>query len=215
MRNSGTALQRRDAAGSRGMRSTDRPVGAGQPEPTGRSLGPTTRDRPMRPKKRTTRKKSRERFQKIQVDRFDKVAKDFRFEAVRTGEFRFRITAASDASRKSLTEIAQTIEPAKPLAPAFAAAILLQLATKLFREDEDDANVDPTENIANIDDTTGDTFEIELLHGPLQRTVLEIANKQECTTARAVEILLQGGAAVLSMQETLAEPHTHGDHKIH
>ena len=169
----------------------------------------------MRPKKMNTRKKSQERFQKIQVDLFDKVAKDFRFEAVRTGEFTFRITAASDASRKSLTEIAQTIEPAKPPALAFAAATLLHLATKLFREDEDDANIGPTENIANIDDTTGDTFEIELLHGPLKRTVLEIANKRECTTAKAVEILLQGGAAVLSMQERLEQPDTHRNPKVH
>ena len=40
MRNSGTALRRRDTAGSRGMRSTDRSGGAGQAEPTGRSLAP-------------------------------------------------------------------------------------------------------------------------------------------------------------------------------
>ena len=169
----------------------------------------------MRLKKRNTRKKSRERFHEVQVELFDKVAKDFRFQAVRTGEFRFEITAASDASRKNLARVARKIEPDAPLDMGSAALTLLCFATSLFREDEDNAETDPTENIASVEATTADTFEIELHHESVRRTVLDLANKRGCTTAEAVEILLQGGATVLAMQETLAQPHTHGDRKIH
>ena len=125
----------------------------------------------MRPKKRKTHKKSRERFQNVQAKLFDKVAKDFRFQAVHTGEFRFEITAASRASRKNLARMARTIEPNTPpgMAQAHAAVALLYIATSLFREDENDSEMDPSETIASIEATTADTFEIELHHESVRK----------------------------------------------
>ena len=168
----------------------------------------------MRPKKKT-HKKSQERFEKVQVELFGKVAKDFPFHAVNTGEFRFKITAASETSRKNLARIARMIEPDAPLDIGSAAVALLCFATSLFREDEDNAEIDPTETIASVEATTANTCEIELHHESVRRTVVDLANKRDCTTAEAVEILLQGGATVLAMQETLVQPHIHGDRKIH